>query len=199
MKCPLLQRRNGTACNAERCRKGARSQIMSGVLGTSQQPQPPPLWGRVSHGHTPTIPSKLRCRNCCRHRTTQFRHTFVVTHRKDPSPICLTNAGNQSTHVSNNPLGGCVTLSCGSTRPLGIRGSSEIMCVLVFAGEHMGVQTTMTSTKRLDPRVMNKCPTFSSRDTEWSEWSFIFESAAGISDGRRIHWIGRETARRAHF
>ena len=28
------------------------------------------------------------------------------------------------------------------------------------------------------PRVMNKCPTFSGRDTEWSEWSFIFESVA---------------------
>ena len=26
---------------------------------------------------------------------------------------------------------------------------------------------------------MNKCPIFSGRDTEWSEWSFIFESLAG--------------------
>ena len=34
----------------------------------------------------------------------------------------------------------------------------------------------------MDPRVMNKCPTFSSRDTEWNEWSFIFESVAAIAN-----------------
>ena len=28
---------------------------------------------------------------------------------------------------------------------------------------------------------MNKCPTFSSRYTEWSEWSFIFESVAAMA------------------
>ena len=33
-----------------------------------------------------------------------------------------------------------------------------------------------------DPHVMNKCPTFSGRDTEWSEWSFIFESVAAMAN-----------------
>ena len=28
----------------------------------------------------------------------------------------------------------------------------------------------------------NKCPTFSGRDTEWSEWSFIFESVAAMAN-----------------
>ena len=28
---------------------------------------------------------------------------------------------------------------------------------------------------------MNKCPIFSGRDTEWGEWSFIFESVAGMA------------------
>ena len=28
---------------------------------------------------------------------------------------------------------------------------------------------------------MNKCPTFSGRDTEWSEWSFIFECVAAMA------------------
>ena len=36
-------------------------------------------------------------------------------------------------------------------------------------------------TWQVDPRVMNKCPTFSRRDTEWSEWSFIFESVAAMA------------------
>ena len=40
----------------------------------------------------------------------------------------------------------------------------------------------MTSTGQVDPRVMNKCPTFSGRDTELSEWSFIFESAAAMAN-----------------
>ena len=39
-----------------------------------------------------------------------------------------------------------------------------------------------TSTGQVDPRVMNKCPTFSGRDTEWSEWSFIFESVAAMAN-----------------
>ena len=34
----------------------------------------------------------------------------------------------------------------------------------------------------MDPRMMNKCPTLSGRDTEWSEWSFIFESLAVIAN-----------------
>ena len=29
---------------------------------------------------------------------------------------------------------------------------------------------------------MNKCPTFSRRDTEWGEWSFIFESVAAMAN-----------------
>ena len=36
-------------------------------------------------------------------------------------------------------------------------------------------------TGQVDPRVMNKCPTFSGRDT-WSEWSFIFESVAAMAN-----------------
>ena len=34
----------------------------------------------------------------------------------------------------------------------------------------------------MDHRVMNKCPTFSGRDTEWSGWSFIFESVASMDN-----------------
>ena len=34
----------------------------------------------------------------------------------------------------------------------------------------------------MDPRVMNKCPTLSGRDTEWSEWSLIFESVAAMAN-----------------
>ena len=40
----------------------------------------------------------------------------------------------------------------------------------------------MSSAGQVNPRVMNKCPTFSGRDTEWSEWSFIFESVAAMSN-----------------
>ena len=40
----------------------------------------------------------------------------------------------------------------------------------------------MTCTRQVDPRVMNKCPTFSGRDTEWSERSFIFESVAAMAN-----------------
>ena len=40
----------------------------------------------------------------------------------------------------------------------------------------------MTSTGQVDPREMKKCPTFSGRDTEWSEWSFILESVAAMAD-----------------
>ena len=39
----------------------------------------------------------------------------------------------------------------------------------------------MSSAGQVDPRVMNECPTFSGRDTEWSEWSFIFESVAAMA------------------
>ena len=48
--------------------------------------------------------------------------------------------------------------------------------------QRAGVQATMSSTGKVDPRVMNKCPTFSGRDTEWSEWSFIFESVAAMAN-----------------
>ena len=48
--------------------------------------------------------------------------------------------------------------------------------------QRAGVPTTMTSTGQVDPRVMNKCPTFSGRDTEWSEWSFIIESMAAMAN-----------------
>ena len=37
-------------------------------------------------------------------------------------------------------------------------------------------------TGQVDPRVMNECPTFSGRDTEWSAWSFIFESVATMAN-----------------
>ena len=43
-------------------------------------------------------------------------------------------------------------------------------------------RAAMTSTGQVDPRVMNKCPTFSSRDTEWSERSFILESVAAMAN-----------------
>ena len=42
---------------------------------------------------------------------------------------------------------------------------------------------------------MNKCPTFSGRDTEWSEWSFIFESVAAMAN---LEPAIEETACRAH-
>ena len=48
--------------------------------------------------------------------------------------------------------------------------------------QRAGVQASMASTGQVDPRVMNKCPTFSGRDTEWSEWSFIFESVAAMAN-----------------
>ena len=40
----------------------------------------------------------------------------------------------------------------------------------------------MTPTEQVDPRVTNKCPTFSGRDTEWSKWSFIFESVGAVAN-----------------
>ena len=74
---------------------------------------------------------------------------------------------------------------------------------LATEAQRAGAQTTMTSTGQVDSCVMNKCPTLSGRDTEWSEWSFIFESVAAManletSDGRCIDWMGRETVCRAH-
>ena len=62
---------------------------------------------------------------------------------------------------------------------------------LATEAQRAGVHPTITSTGQVDPSVMNKCPTFSGRDTEWSEWSFIFESVAAMvesrtSDGRCI-------------
>ena len=53
---------------------------------------------------------------------------------------------------------------------------------LTTAAQRAGIQTTMTSTGQVEPRVMNKCPTFSGRDTEWSEWSFIFDSVAAMAN-----------------
>ena len=49
---------------------------------------------------------------------------------------------------------------------------------LAQEAQQAGVQA---STGQVDPRVMNKCPTFSGRDTEWGEWSFIFESVAAMA------------------
>ena len=40
----------------------------------------------------------------------------------------------------------------------------------------------MTCTGQVYPRVKNKCPTFSGRDTERIEWSFIFESVAAMAN-----------------
>ena len=53
---------------------------------------------------------------------------------------------------------------------------------LAAEAQRAGVQATMSSTGQVDPRVMNKCPTFSGCDTEWSEWSFIFESVAAMAN-----------------
>ena len=53
---------------------------------------------------------------------------------------------------------------------------------LATEAQRAGVQTTMTSTGQADPRVMNKCPTFPGRDTEWSELSSIFGSVAGMAN-----------------
>ena len=102
-------------------RKGAISQIMAGGYGRNI--------GSTTSPASPVGPVQPR----------PHAHTFVDAHRKDPRPVCLTNAGNQrgsSTHIGNNPLGGCVTLSCGSTRLLGIESSSseEIMCLVEKRG-----------------------------------------------------------------
>ena len=51
-----------------------------------------------------------------------------------------------------------------------------------LAAEVQLLQATMASTGQVDPRVMNKCPTFSGRDTEWSEWSLIFEFVAAMAN-----------------
>ena len=45
-----------------------------------------------------------------------------------------------------------------------------------------GAEADNGSPASIDPRVMNKCPIFSGRDTEWSEWSFIFECVAGMAN-----------------
>ena len=51
---------------------------------------------------------------------------------------------------------------------------------LASEAQRAAVPTT-TPGGQVDPRVMNKCPSFSGRDTEWSEWSFIFESVAAMA------------------
>ena len=43
-------------------------------------------------------------------------------------------------------------------------------------------RTGAPMTGQVDPRVMIKCPTFTGRDTEWSEWSIIFESVAAMAN-----------------
>ena len=53
---------------------------------------------------------------------------------------------------------------------------------LATEAQRAGVQTTMASTGQVDPCVMNKCPTFSGRDTEWGEWPFIFASVAAMAN-----------------
>ena len=53
---------------------------------------------------------------------------------------------------------------------------------LAQEAQRAGVQASMASTGQVDPRVTNKCPTFSGRDTEWSERSFIFESVAAMAN-----------------
>ena len=57
---------------------------------------------------------------------------------------------------------------------------------LATDAQRAGVPFAMSSTGQVDPRVMNKCSTF----TECSEWSFIFESVAPwrSSDGQ---WMAR--------
>ena len=67
---------------------------------------------------------------------------------------------------------------------------------LATEAQRASVQTTMSSTRQVDPRVMNKCPTFSGR-----QWSFIFESVAAMATlepAMEVHWIGREAVCRAH-
>ena len=61
----------------------------------------------------------------------------------------------------------------------------------------------MTSGGQVDPSVMNKCPTFPGRDTEWSEWSFIFESVAATANLEpategAFTTLAEKTAGRAH-
>ena len=53
---------------------------------------------------------------------------------------------------------------------------------LTVEAQRAGSQSTAASSGQVDPRVMNKCPIFSGRDTEWGEWSFIFESLAGMAN-----------------
>ena len=57
---------------------------------------------------------------------------------------------------------------------------------LAQEAQRAGVQASMASTAQVDPRVMNKCPTFSGRDREWSEWSFIFESVAAMANRETV-------------
>ena len=53
---------------------------------------------------------------------------------------------------------------------------------LAMEAQRAGVQSSTTSTGHVDPRVINTWSTFSGRDTEWSEWSFIFESVAAMAN-----------------
>ena len=43
---------------------------------------------------------------------------------------------------------------------------------------------------------MNKCPTFSGRDTEWSEWSFLVESVAAMANLEPVMEVAPDAAGR---
>ena len=51
-----------------------------------------------------------------------------------------------------------------------------------LASEAQRAAVTTSPGGQVDSRVMNKCPTFSGRDTEWSECSSIFESVAAMAN-----------------
>ena len=54
----------------------------------------------------------------------------------------------------------------------------------VGPGTGISAPTGLTTTPggQVDPRVVNKCPTFSGLDIEWSEWFFLFESVATMAN-----------------
>ena len=47
-------------------------------------------------------------------------------------------------------------------------------------------KASVASAGQVGPSMMNKCPTFSGRDTEWSEWSFIFDSVAAVANLEKV-------------
>ena len=64
------------------------------------------------------------------------------------------------------------------------------------AGVQASMQASMgsvSSAGQVDPRVMNKCPTFSGRGTEWMVVHLRVRGGhgeSGTGDGERIHWVG---------